>query len=131
MICPRRGAAVAEFAVIAPVLVSLVLGMIEVGRMIMVQQTLVSSAREACRLAVIPGTTQQDVIDRADQVLNAADIIHYTINMHPDPPSSAAEGSPVTITLGVSSDSVSWFPTPMYFAGKSLAGSCAMRREWQ
>lgn len=127
----RRGAAIAEFAVIVPILFLFVMGIIEFGRVIMVKQTMTSSAREACRVAVLPGTTKQDVLDRADASLSAAGISGYTITMNPDPPSNAAEGSPVTITITVPSDSVTWLPSPIYFAGKDLVGSCIMRREWE
>ena len=53
----RRGAATVEFAVVAPVFFLLVFGMIEYGRMVMVQQIIVNAAREGCRAAVLDGST--------------------------------------------------------------------------
>jgi Flp pilus assembly protein TadG len=47
----RRGAVAVEAAVVMPVLLILLLGIWEVGRMIQVQQILVNSAREGARLA--------------------------------------------------------------------------------
>jgi len=126
----RRGAAAVEFAVIAPLLFAVVLGLVEFGRAIMVQQTLVSAARESCRVAVLAGTTKQDVTDRATASLNAAGISVFTITMNPDPPSSAAEGSPVTVTIQVSFNNVTWLPVPIYLGGKNLTASSVMRREW-
>jgi Flp pilus assembly protein TadG len=47
----RRGAAAVEFAVVLPVLFTLMLGTWEVGRIVQVQQVLVNAAREGARLA--------------------------------------------------------------------------------
>jgi Flp pilus assembly protein TadG len=48
----KRGGAVAvEFAFVLPVLVTILLGLWEVGRIIQVQQLLSNSAREGCRVA--------------------------------------------------------------------------------
>ncbi len=126
----EAGSAAVEFAVVCPLLFAILLGLVEFGRVMMVQQTLVSSAREACRVAVLPGTTKQDVIDRANSSLSAAGISGHTITMKPDPPSSAAEGSPVTVTIQVSFSNVTWLPTPIYLGGKILIASSVMRREW-
>jgi hypothetical protein len=48
---PRRGVAAVEFAVVAPVLFTLMLGVWEVGRLIQVQQVLQNAAREGARIA--------------------------------------------------------------------------------
>ena len=126
----RRGAAAVEFAVVSPFLIAVLLGVIELGRAVMVHQTLVSTAREACRVAVLPGTTNQDVINRATTSLNAAGIGTFTVTMNPDPPSGAAEGTAVTVTIKVSFNNVSWLPVPIYLNGKNLSASSVMRREW-
>lgn len=126
----RCGAAAVEFAVISPLLFAVILGVIELGRAIMVHQTLVSSAREACRVAVLPGTSKDDVINRATTSLNAAGITSFTVTMNPDPPSGASEGTAVTVTIKVSFNNVSWLPVPIYLNGKNLAASSVMRREW-
>ena len=46
----RRGAVAVEAAVVLPVLIILMLGVWEVGRMIQVQQILINAALKACRL---------------------------------------------------------------------------------
>jgi Flp pilus assembly protein TadG len=57
----RRGAAAVEFAVVAPVFILLVLGMLEYGRMIMVQQVITNASREGARRAVLDGATVESV----------------------------------------------------------------------
>ena len=48
----RRGAAVVEFAIVAPLFFLLIFGMIEYGRMVMVQQVITNASREGARRAV-------------------------------------------------------------------------------
>lgn len=48
---PRRGAVAVEFAVVAPILVSVVFGMIELGRAFEMQNLLQTAAREGARFA--------------------------------------------------------------------------------
>ena len=126
----RQGSAVVELAVVAPLLFAIVFGLVEFGRALMVEQAMVSAAREACRVAVLAGTTRQDVINRATTSLNAAGISAFTITMNPDPPSSASEGTPVTVSVVVPFNNVTWLPAPIYLGGKNLTASSVMRREW-
>ncbi len=125
----RRGAAAVEFAVVAPIFLLLVFGMIEYGRMVMVQQVLVNASREGARKAVLDGSTQQDVVDVVQQYTNSASIQGVTISVTPADPQDAAFGDPVTVTVSVGFNQVSWLPSPMYLGGKTLSATSVMRRE--
>ena len=57
----RRGVAAVEFALVAPLFFTLILGIIEFGRMMMVQEILVNAAREGARAAILPGETDAQV----------------------------------------------------------------------
>src|SRR5690606_472052 len=57
----RRGAAVVEFALISPLFFLLILGMVEYGRLVMVQQILTNASREGARMAVLDGATKASV----------------------------------------------------------------------
>src|SRR3954447_21523824 len=59
-----RGLAAVELAIVAPVLLAMVFGIIELSRMGMVAQALTNAARDACRVAVIPNSTTADVQSR-------------------------------------------------------------------
>ena len=59
----RRGAAVVEFVLVAPVMFLFVFGLIECGRLVMVQQSLTNAAREGCRKAVLATTGSQADVD--------------------------------------------------------------------
>ena len=130
----RRGAAVVEMAFIAPVLLLLVFGMIEYGRLIQVQQMLTNASREGARLAVVSSTTVSQVETKVKDYLttcglasSAVDALAITVN--PNPLSGAASGSPVTVTVGAGFETVSWLPQPLYLSGRTVTASTVMRRE--
>jgi Flp pilus assembly protein TadG len=125
----RRGAAVVEFAVVAPVFIMLVFGMIEYGRMVMVQQLLTNASREGARMGVLDGATTASVQTSVTTYLSNASVSGATVTVSPNPPSSAGYGAPVTVTVTVPFSQVSWIPTPMFLSGKTLTATSVMRRE--
>jgi len=125
----RRGAAVVEFAVVAPVFITLVFGMIEYGRMVMVQQMLTNAAREGARMGVLDGATTAAVQSAVTSYLASATVSGATVTVSPNPPSSAGYGEPVSVTVTVPFSQVSWIPTPMFLNGTTLKAVSVMRRE--
>ncbi len=125
----RTGAAAVEFAVVAPIFLLLVFGMIEYGRMVMVQQILVNASREGARLAVLDGTTRNDVIARVDEYLTSASVQGAVPAQVTPDPETAQFGEPITVTISVDFQQVSWLPSPMYLGGKTLSATTVMRRE--
>lgn len=125
----RRGAAAVEFAMVAPIFILLVFGMIEYGRMVMVQQILTNASREAARIGVLDGSTTAQVTTAATNYLTGASVSGATVAVTPSPPSSATYGTPVTVTITVPFSSVSWLPSPMYLGGQTLKSVSIMRRE--
>ncbi len=125
----RRGTAVVEFAVVAPVFFLLVFGMIEYGRMVMVQQILTNAAREGARVGILDNSTEGNVQTAVDQYLSAANINGATRTVTPNPPSSAASGTAVTVTVSVPFSQVSWLPAPFFLGNTTLSYTATMRRE--
>jgi Flp pilus assembly protein TadG len=125
----RRGTAVVEFAVVAPLFFLLIFGMIEYGRMVMVQQILTNAAREGARVGVLDGSSEFKVDTAVNNYLTAAGISNSTTTVSPNPPSSATANSAVTVTVSVPYNSVSWLPSPLYLGGKTMSFSAVMRRE--
>ena len=125
----RRGASVVEFAIVAPVFILLVFGMLEYGRMVMVQQVLTNASREGARRAVLDGTTTADVEATVNGYLESGSISGATITVTPNPPSGAETGDPVNVTISVPFSNVSWLPSPMYLGATELESTTVMRRE--
>lgn len=126
----QRAAAAVEFAVVAPVFILLLFGMIEYGRMVMVQQMLTNATREGARRAVLDGVTTQNVKDTVKDYLDSGSITvnDSEITVSPDP-STAVFGDPVTVSLSIPFSRVSWLPSPMYLQNANMAASSVMRRE--
>jgi Flp pilus assembly protein TadG len=127
--CGRRGAALVEFAIVAPVVILLVFGMIEYGRVAMVKQSLTNATREGAREAVLDGATVGGVKTVVNSFLTTCRISGATVTVSPDPLSAAKFGDKITVTVQVPFSSVTWLPTPQFFAGKTLSASTVMRRE--
>lgn len=125
----RRGTSVVEFAVVAPVFFLLVFGMIEYGRMIMVQQVLTNASREGARRAVLDGASTSEVTTTVQNFLSSSTVQGATVAVNPSPPTSAAYGEPVTVTVSIPFREVSWLPSPMYLGGTQLRAVTTMRRE--
>ena len=125
----RRGAAVVEFAIVAPVFFLVVLGIIEFGRMAMVQQVITNAAREGARIAVLDGATTAAVTTRVNDYLSAGRITGATVTVSPNPPTSAGYGESVTVLVRIPFSRVSWLPAPMFLGGRTLEASAVMRRE--
>jgi Flp pilus assembly protein TadG len=125
----RRGAAVVEFAIVAPLFFLLVFGMIEYGRMVMVQQIITSASREGARQAVLDGSTATEVETSVDTFLNNVSVDGAIVTITPDPLSNANFGDPVTVRVSVGFAQVSWLPSPMFLGQTNLAATTVMRRE--
>jgi len=118
-----------EFAVVAPLFFLLIFGMIEFGRMVMIQQILTNASREGARVAVLDGATTAEVTSAVEEYMVTASVSGTDISVSPNPPDSAGYGEPVTVSVSVPFDQVSWLPSPMFLGGNTLSATTVMRRE--
>jgi Flp pilus assembly protein TadG len=79
----RRGAAVAEFAILAPIFVGLLLGAFELSRGMWAKEILSDAARRACRTGAQPGTSNATIINDVNNILtdNKIDATKATITI--------------------------------------------------
>lgn len=133
----RRGAAIVEMAMVLPVFVTLMLGVIEFGRAMMVGQLVTNAAREGARLAMLTGTTNQQVQDTVTSFLQAAagaaaGNISVTITnantASGNTLTNAQTGDLITVQVAIPFNTVSYLP-PSYLAGKNMTGMSTMRHE--
>jgi Flp pilus assembly protein TadG len=123
----RRAAAVVEFAVVLPLLLTILFGIIEYGWVFMVRQTLQTAAREGCRLAVLQTSVEPyaNVTDRITNVMAPTGLSTYSVDM-----AHATLANPVeTVTITIPYQDVSllggFFGTKTF----NLGGTCSMRKE--
>ena len=126
----RRGAAVAEFAVVAPVFFLMIVGFIEFARALMVQQVLVNAARVGAREAILAsgGATVQSVKDAVNAYTEGITVNPVTVGVTPDP-AAAEAGDMITVTASVNYIDVSWMPAPWFLGDAVLSSSATMRKE--
>jgi len=115
--------------VVAPLFFLLVFGMIEFGRMVMVQQIITNGSREGARVAVLDGSTTAEVTTAVDNYLTGASVTGSAVSVTPNPPNSAGYGEPVTVVVSIAFSQVSWLPSPMFLGGNTLTATTVMRRE--
>ena len=125
----RHGAAAVEFAIVAPIFFMVVLGIIEFGRMSMVQQVITNAAREGARVGVLDDSTFATVDNKVQGYMSGAGITGATTEVTPNPPSSAGFDEPVSVTVSIPFNSVSWLPNPFFIGGSTLQATATMRRE--
>jgi Flp pilus assembly protein TadG len=127
----RRGAAVVEFAIVAPVFFLLVFGMIEYGRMVMVQQILTNASREGARYAVILDSNDTTAVqDKVTDYLESASIGGSPTVTVDWPASGSGSNQPVTVSVSIPFGQVSWLPSPMFVSSTlPLTATSVMRKE--
>ena len=124
----RRGAAVTEFAIIAPLFFLLIVGFIEFGRALMVQQVLINASRVGARQAITTGATTAEVQTAVQEYAAGVAVTGVTVNVSPNP-ASATAGTAITVTTSVGFGNVSWIPSPWFLGGKTLTANSQMRKE--
>ena len=132
----RRASAAVEMAVILPLLLTIVFGIIEVSRLGMAAQLLTNAAREGCRVAVLPHSTAADVRSRVDAVLHGSGITVETVDITVGPvvpmPSSwlaATKGTPITVGFSVPFAGISWLPMDSIFKDATITTSATLSSE--
>jgi Flp pilus assembly protein TadG len=117
----RRGTACVEFAVVLPMLLIFILGILEIGRFVEVYQIVEAAAREGARQASTGQMTNSQVVSAVTGCVKAAGLPtnHLTVTVsdltNPGMDVSQAtilDNLQVTVTLPYSS--VAWSPTSYY-----------------
>ena len=122
----HRWAAVAvEMAIVTPLLLTLLFGMIEYGWLFTVRQAMVTASREAARTAALPGSTDADITSRVANYMEPLGLTTYQVSTtHSEP------GNPVeTVQISIPRADVSLLGGYFGHNSGSLHASCSMRKE--
>jgi Flp pilus assembly protein TadG len=132
----RRAAVAVEMAVVLPIMLLVVLGIIEFGRAMMVSNLLTSAAREGAREAALPDRNDTEVKGVVVARLNASNIpavtgdVKVLVNGVEKNASEATTGDTITVTVNVTVKKVTWLPTSFILKSTDkLGGQAVMRRE--
>ena len=122
-----------EFALIAPLFLMLVIGIIEFGRLMQVQQILTNASREGARRAVIQGATKAEAIQiTKDALVNAGFVNngHMHVTVTPTDLSTLIQGDSVTMSIRMHYRDVSWTGgSPWFLGGVDIEANTVMRAE--
>lgn len=130
-----RGGTILEFALVLPVLISLMMGMMEIGRAFMVANALTTAAREGARAGVVAAGDNSKVQASVNTALTnqGLSLTNLVTTIKVDGTvanaSTAASGSAVSVSLSLPYDDVSWVGLGTYLGGKNLTAYAVMRRE--
>jgi Flp pilus assembly protein TadG len=123
-----------EFAVVAPVFLLFVLGLIEMGRGFMVTNQLNSAARNGCRTGVLSSKTYTDITNSVDNDMKAAGITGYSTTVKVNDTAvtsntySPNTNDQIQVSVSVPVGNVSWLPAPIWLTG-SLYGQYNLLHE--
>jgi Flp pilus assembly protein TadG len=125
----ERGAAAVEFALVLPVFLAFIFGILEGGRLMEAQQAVTAAARAGAREAALSGSTTASTNAAALGALTAAAISTVGVSpvITPSNPATAAPDASVSVTVTVSYSSVSWLG--LYFQGVHLKATSTLRKE--
>jgi Flp pilus assembly protein TadG len=141
----RRGAAIIEFAVCAPLLFLLILGMFEVGRYINVGEMVTNASRYGARQAALSGATVSTVQTQTKTFLSSSGVNAATATVAVENEtspgngafaatsdlSSVPVGSAVRIRVTVDFAQVTWVPQGFFKSvlPSTISGVTVMRKE--
>jgi len=125
----KRAAAIVEFAIVLPLLLTVLFGIIQYGWVFMVRQTLQMAAREGARVAVLPASvcpSYPNATNRIDEVMATTGLTTFTRTFGPCPtPANPVVSVVVSVPYADASLLAGWFGSSDF----DLTGSSSMRKE--
>jgi Flp pilus assembly protein TadG len=140
--CSRRGGAVVEFAVVAPLFILLLVGSLELGQFINVAQIVSDASRQGAGLAARSQTTDSSAVDaavRAYLANNFANLPASAVTVEVSDSSGSAvqgsglgaltRGSPVSVEVTLQFDAVRWLRNAPVLGSRTLSTTTQVRRQ--
>lgn len=128
----RSGTVTVEFALVAPALFLMILGMIEVGRGFMVAHMLENVARVGAREGTLPGASSNDIRLACAESAMKQGMEHtrvtVLVNGKQIDAAGAVSGDRITVMVLLSVEEFSWVPGSQFFHG-DIQGTYSLRRE--
>lgn len=138
----RPGAAIVEFAVVVPILLMFLLGIVEYGRMLQVVNVTTNASREGARYAAQADTTVDTVTTYTKDYLAAATVPNTAVKALVVEQYTAGnwaavsnlgtvtQGTPVRVRVDVDFGKVTWLPSGVFISkNKVISASTVTRKE--
>ena len=126
----HSGATLVEAAFVLPVLFLLLLGFMEMSQMGMTSQMVTNAAMQACRIAVVDGYSQTDVLHSIQQTMTAEGIASgsYTVATMPTDVTTTHQGAAITVMISIPFRNIEWIP-PIFLGAVTLKASATLSSE--
>ena len=111
-----------------PLFVLLTIGAIQTTDAIYLKNSLRVVAYETARRAIEPGSTNAAADAKANEILAARNVQGGTVTYNPSDVSTAASGSPVTVTVSASADANTIMPN-WFYTGRTITAQLTMSKE--
>ncbi len=121
----RRAAATVEMAVVTPLLLTMVFGIIEYGWISAVRQTLVQAAREGARTASLPGATDDQIYEQIDEVVTPLGLTGCSVELTRATPETPTE----VVRVAIPYNEVTLVGAFFGSTDSILSATCVARRE--
>jgi Flp pilus assembly protein TadG len=120
----RSAKAVVEFALLMPFFAALIIGMLEIGRAIIVKEILSDAAQKGCRTGALPGKANSDVTTDVNNILSTDNSISgatttILVNGQATDVGSATTGDQISVKLSVPFSNVTW-TTTFFMSGQTI-----------
>lgn len=121
----RRAAAAVEMAVVTPLLLTVLFGIIEYGWVFTVRQGLTTAAREGARVAALPGSSDDDIRTQVGHFLAPLGITTHNVQITHSTATDPTETVRVTVPYADVTLIGCFFGSTDY----DLGATCSMRKE--
>ncbi|MFC1805456.1 TadE/TadG family type IV pilus assembly protein [Planctomycetota bacterium] len=127
----RRGLELVEFALIVPLLMLLTMGILEYGWLFIKQHETGRAARGGVRKAVLPFTTNDEVLAVIDATMSASRMAEsgYTVTLTPSDVSLPYPSDIVTVEVSVPYENITLMGLPFIPVPTNLRSSASMAKE--
>lgn len=122
----RRGAHIVEMALVLPILIMIVFGIIEFARANQIRQTVKQAAYEGARVGITADATVAAVQAQANSVLTSVGITGGTVTVSPNPITTSTAF--VTVTVSASATANGWF-MKYFTAGQAITAAVTLESE--
>jgi len=123
----RSGVAAVEFAIVAPLLLLILFGMIETSRFLSARHAVTGAAREVARRVAVTGADQATAEQVAREFLDRSGFSTDSVEVFQEPlPSEVPNMRLVTVDVSISFNDVSLVGDPFNFAAARVQGFSSM-----
>jgi hypothetical protein len=123
----RRATTVVETAVMAPLLVTAMFGMLELGYAFMIKQSVTLASREGARAGALPGGTLFDIQTAVGAAMSAANLSGYTVTSNIE--SLGPTDTQLWVTVSIPLNRAIFTGSLLGGGSFNIGASSSMRRE--